>query len=191
MKVILLDGSAKPIGNTSNILADFADELEREGIETEHIQLYAYDFTSCNDCRTCEVRGDGRCIDEADGFNDILDAMREADGIVLASPGYAGSASGRMRTFLERAALVLEKGDRGLRGKVGAAIAVSEHDGAESTYMQLVWWMLKSEMHVVGTCPMPIFHALGQYEDDTKAMKGLKRLAENMTELIMLKTGEL
>ena len=191
MKVILLNGSPRVIGNTSNILGDLADEFEREGIESEQIQLYSYNLAACNDCRTCEIRGDGRCADEADGFNDLLNKLREADGIIIGSPAYAGSATGTLRIFLERAALCLEKGDRGLRGKLGAVITVSEHDGAETAYMQLVQWMLRCEMLVVGTGHLTVFRALNSpaYEEDLLAMKGFKCLVESFTENLYRLSG--
>ena len=94
MKVIALNGSSRLIGNTSNLLAEFLDELEKEGIETEMVQLYDHEFQPCNDCRSCEMRGDGRCIMEDDDMNDILDRMRAADGVVLAAPAYAGGVPG-------------------------------------------------------------------------------------------------
>jgi len=192
MKVIILNGSPRVIGNTSNIVGDVMDSLEREGIEAEEIQLYSYNMTPCNDCRTCEMRGDGFCaVDEGDGFNDIMGKLRAADGIILATPAYAGSATGVMRIFLERAALCLEMGDQGLRGKVGAVITVSEHDGAETAYMQLVQWFLRTQMIVVGSGRLNVFRALNSpaYEDDYLAMKGLKRLMENFTETIIRLNG--
>ena len=187
MKVIILNGSPRVIGNTSNIVGDLREELEREGVESEEIQLYAYNMTPCNDCRTCEMRGDGFCaVDEGDGFNEVMGKLREADGIILASPAYAGSATGVMRIFLERAALCLEMGDEGFRGKLGAVITVSEHDGAETAYMQLVQWMLRCQMIVVGTGRLTVFRALNSppYEDDHLAMKGFKKLVENYTEAL-------
>jgi len=193
MKVILLNGSPRLIGNSSNLMGDLREEFEREGIEAEEIHLYDYHMTPCNDCRTCEMRGDGFCaVDESDGFNDVLNKLREADGIVLASPAYAGSATGVMRIFLERAALCLEKGDKGLRGKVGAVVTVSEHDGAESAYMQLVMWLLRVQMIVVGTGHLPIFRALNSpaYDNDLLAMKGFKVLASSMSELLFRLNGE-
>ena len=50
MKVIALNGSPRLIGNTSNLLAEFLDELEKEGIETEMIQIYDFELQLCNDC---------------------------------------------------------------------------------------------------------------------------------------------
>ena len=86
MKIIALNGSPRLVGNTSNILNAMLDEMEKEGIETEQIQLYSMDLTPCNDCRSCEIRGDGRCILEDDELNEIVDKMMEADGVILASP---------------------------------------------------------------------------------------------------------
>ena len=186
MKVIVLNGSSRVVGNTSNIVLGVIDDLGREGIEAEQVQLYDYSFEPCNDCRSCEMRGDGRCMNEDDGMNDILDNMRSADGIIIASPAYAGAVPGVLRLFLERASLCLEKGDRGLRGKIGAVITVSEHDGAETAFNEITDWMLRCEMVVVGACPFPVFRALNSpaYEKDEGAMKGLKRLMENYTSLL-------
>ena len=187
MKVIALNGRSRLIGNTSNLLAEFLDELETEGIETEMVQLYDHEFQPCNDCRSCEMRGDGRCIMEDDDMNDILDRMRAADGVVLAAPAYAGGVPGAMKIFLERAGLALTMGDRALRGKAGAVLTVSAHDGGENAYNELTYWLIHNELNVVGTYPLPIFRALNspQYEEDEQAMKGMARLVENMVSLLM------
>ncbi len=191
MKIIALNGSPRPIGNTSNILNDVFDEFEKEGIEMEIVHLYEYRFMNCNVCLTCEIRGDGRCQDEDDGLNDLLDKLREADGIILASPTYAGACPSVMQTFLERAALVYEKGDLGLNGKIGGAIAVCGHEGASLVYNQLVDFLLRNGVTVCGSNPLPIIHALNspQYLDDEKGMKGVYALVRNMTSLLMKING--
>lgn len=192
MKVVFLNGSPRPIGNTSNILGDVRDVFEREGIETEQFDLGGYDFTPCNDCRTCEMRGDGRCaVDETDGFNEIMEAVRGADGVILAAPAYGGYVPGAMKMFLERAVLCNQTGGNGLRGKVGGAIAVAEHEGAETAFFEMVQWMLRCEMYVVGTGRLPVFRALNSpaYDDDTLALRGVGRLEENMISLIYRMNG--
>lgn len=182
MKVIALNGSPRLIGNTSNILHEVADELEKEGIETEQVQVYSFDFELCNDCRSCEIRGDGRCILEDDPLNDIVDAMRAADGIILASPCYYGSCTAQMKIFLERAGMILEKGDKGLKRKVGGAIVVNAHDGGSMVYGELVSWMLRNQMVVCGGTPAPVVSALNspQYQDDKEGMNGVISLAKEM-----------
>lgn len=191
MKVIALNGSPRPIGNCSNILNEVQDAFEREGIEMEVVHLYEYRFTNCNVCLTCEIRGDGRCMDEDDGFNDLLDTLRGADGLFMIAPSYAGACPSVMQTFLERAALVFEKGDQGLAGKVGGAVAVCAHDGADLVYDQMVRFMLRNRMAVCGSNPMPIIRALNspQYSDDTLGMKGVHSLVDGMTSMILRLNG--
>lgn len=191
MKIIALNGSPRPIGNTSNILNDMQDMFEREGIEMEIVHLYEYSFVNCNVCLTCEIRGDGRCLDEDDGFNELLDRLRGADGVLLASPTYAGACPSVMQTFLERAAIVYEKGDLGLSGKVGGAVAVCAHEGADMVYNQMVRFLLRNDMYVCGSNPLPIIRALNspQYLSDVQGMKGVGSLVKGMTRLIMRLNG--
>ena len=191
MKIIALNGSPRPIGNTSNILNDVPDMFEREGVEMEIIHLYEYSFVNCNVCMTCEIRGDGRCIDEDDGLNDILDRLRQADGVLMAAPTYMNACPSVMQTFMERAALVFGKGDQGLAGKVGGAIAVCGHDGASLVYNQMVDFMLANRMLVSGSYPMPIIRALNSpaYEDDVQGMKGVRSLVEGLVSALMRLNG--
>jgi hypothetical protein len=96
-----------------------------------------------------------------------------------------------LQTFLERAQLVFEKGDLGLNGKVGGAIAVCGHDGGSLVYNQMVDFLLRNGASVCGSNPLPIVHALNspQYEDDKMGMKGVHALVRNMTSLILRLNG--
>lgn len=187
MKVLAINGSPRPMGNTSNILNDIQDMFERDGIEMETVHIYEYRLMNCNVCLTCEIRGDGRCYDEDDGLNDILQKMRDADAILLASPTYMNACPSVLQTFMERAMLVFEKGDLGLRGKVGGAIAVCGHDGASMVYNQMVDFLLRNAVMVVGSNPLPIIRALNSpaYEDDREGMKGIRSLVEGMTDALV------
>lgn len=187
MKVLAINGSPRPMGNTSNILNDIQDMFERDGIEMETVHIYEYRLTNCNVCLTCEIRGDGRCYDEDDGLNDILQKMRDADAILLASPTYMNACPSVLQTFMERAMLVFEKGDLGLRGKVGGAIAVCGHDGASMVYNQMVDFLLRNAVMVVGSNPLPVIRALNSpaYEDDREGMRGVRSLVEGMTDALV------
>ncbi|MDR3206176.1 MAG: flavodoxin family protein [Candidatus Methanoplasma sp.] len=190
MKVVALNGSPRLLGNTSNVLNDVLDEIEKDGIETEQIQLYEFDFAQCNDCRSCEMRGDGRCIIE-DGLNEVVDKLRAADGVILASPAYFGGCSSQMKIFLERAGLALDKGDRGLRRKAGAAVSVAAHDGGDAAYGELTGWLLRMGFLVVGSNPMPILRALNspRYLEDKEGMKGVVAQAKDLAWAVLLLNG--
>lgn len=191
MKVIALNGSPRLVGNTSNVLNDILDEIGKEGIETEQVQLYSYNLIPCNDCRSCEMRGDGRCITEDDGLNDLMDELRDADGVILASPCYFGSCTAQMKIFMERAGLAFEMGDMGLKRKVGAAVVVNSHDGGSLAHSQMVSWMLRNQMIVCGGTPSQILvaHNPPQYLDDKQGMKGVISMAREMAWTILRLNG--
>ena len=184
MKVLALNGSPRLVGNTSNALTHLLDMLGKEGFETDYIQVYEDHLLPCNFCGSCELRGDGRCIMEDDRLNEYMDRMREADIIILASPSYYGSCSGQLKILLERAGLCFQSGDRGLKGKIGAAFVTQERDGGMPVYSEFVNWMLRNQMIVVGSDPLAILMGkdLNRWEEDDRGLKALKNLAENITE---------
>lgn len=187
MKVLAINGSPLPIGNTSNLLHEVQDMFEREGIEMDIVHIYDYTLTNCNVCMTCEIRGDGRCYDEDDGFNQILDRMRAADAILIATPTYMNSCPSNLQNFLERAMLVLKNSGLPLSGKIGGVIAVNRHDGASLVYNQIVDFLLRNGMLVCGSYPLAIINAWHspQYEKDEYGMKGVRSLVKNMTEAMV------
>ncbi len=150
MRVIGINGSPRIIGNTSTALNIVLDELEKEGIETEHIQLFSRDLLACNACMSCSLRGDGRCINENDALNEYLDKILEADGIILATPVYYGNMTSMMKIFLERIGLPSKYANNQLRRKVGAVIAVQGRQGGLSVHGDLVNFLLENQMVV---CP--------------------------------------
>lgn len=187
MKVLAIHGSPLPNGNTTNILHEVQDQFERDGIEMEIVPVYDYTLTNCNVCMTCEIRGDGRCYDEEDGFNSILDRMRAADAVLIASPTYMNAAPSQLQNFLERAHLVLKNCGSPLTGKIGGVIAISQHDGGSLLYNQLVDFLLRNGMMVCGSSPLSIVHAWysPDYENDGIGMKGVRSLVANMTDALV------
>lgn len=187
MKVVALNGSPRLLGNTSNALNAVLDEISKEGIETEYIQVYEAHMNPCNHCSSCEVRGDGRCIAEDDSMNDYLDTLKKADAIIIASPTYFGSCTAQLKMFLERAGLACQFGGFPLKGKVGAALAIQAHDGGNSCYSELVNWMLSNKMTVVGSNPLPIITSKnpGDYENSPRETKALKELGKTIAEKLV------
>lgn len=191
MKVLAINGSPEPMGNTSNILNEVQDMFERNGIEMEIVHIYDYRLTNCNVCFTCEIRGDGRCYDEDDGFNQLLDRMRAADAILIASPTYMNACSSNLQNFLERAMLVFQNSGVPLTGKVGGAFSVCRHDGGSLVYNQLVDFLLRNGLLVAGSYPLPLVRAWHSpdYEDDEYGMKGIRAMVGRMTDALVRLEG--
>ncbi len=83
MKVVGIVGSPRKNGNTEMLTAHTLKAIAEEGLDTELIPLAGLDIGPCDACDVC--RKEERCPIEDDLFPIYL-KMKEADGIILASP---------------------------------------------------------------------------------------------------------
>ena len=191
MRIVALNGSPRLIGNTSAAVTFVLDILEKEGFETEHVQMYGSIMTPCNDCGSCIIRGDGRCINEDDDANGYLEKLVSSDAVILAAPSYFGGIPGQMKILLERifyASAACAAGDP-LAHKIGAAIAVQSRDGGSPAYSEMVNMMLGARMTVCGSSPLTILTGTKPAEvlDDKAGMKALRALAGEIVCLLSQK----
>jgi len=191
MKVIALNGSPRLIGNTSAAVTLILDEFAKEGFETEHVQMYGSVMTPCNDCGSCGIRGDGRCINEDDDMNAYLEKLTAADAIILAAPSYYGGIPGQMRILLERITMVSALCASGgpLSGRTGGAIAVQGRDGGLSAYSEMINFMLRNKMTVCGSSPLTVLTGTKPSEvlNDKAGMNAVKDLAKEMIRMLSIR----
>jgi len=101
---IAINGSPRKTWNTATLLEHALQGAASEGEETELIHLYELDFKGCTSCFACKLTGGksyGRCA-EQDDLTPVLEIVEDADALILGSPIYLGTATGEMRSFLER-----------------------------------------------------------------------------------------
>jgi multimeric flavodoxin WrbA len=104
MTVIGINGSPRKTWNTATLLGSALEGAASEGAETELVHLYDLDFKGCTSCFACKLIGGesyGRCA-RRDDLTPVLDAIADADALVLGSPIYFGNVTGEMRSFMER-----------------------------------------------------------------------------------------
>ena len=104
MKVIAFNGSPRKKWNTAMLLEKALEGATSQGAETELIHLYDLNFKGCKSCFGCKIKGGksyGKCVVK-DDLTPILKKIENADAIIFGSPVYYGTASGEMRSFLER-----------------------------------------------------------------------------------------
>ena len=82
MKVVAFNGSARRDGNTAILVNYVFRELEKEGIETELVQLAGKKIHGCIACRKCFENRDRRCAVKDDVVNDCIEKMLDAEGII-------------------------------------------------------------------------------------------------------------
>ena len=186
MKVLAVNSSARRDGNTAILINQVFEELNKEGIETEMIQLAGQVVEPCKACWTCG--GQENCVHRKDNFREIFDKMKEADGIILGSPVYTANLSANMQAFLERASVVTDMNrDAGLfRHKVGAAVTAARRGGAVSALDAMNHFFLLQEMFVVGSCYWPLAYGQmpGDALKDAEGLETMRVLGQNMAYLL-------
>ena len=96
-KIIAINSSKRKI-NTSGVIKQSKEILNNNNnIEVEIINLFDYDIKTCIGCENCLIKGD--CIFK-DDLADIMDAIKESDGVILTSPVYMENVSGMLKIFL-------------------------------------------------------------------------------------------
>ena len=134
MKVIAINGSPRVGGNTSMALKVMTDELEREGIETETIQIGNLSLRGCIACGHCAKSEGNRCVFADDCVNEVAQKLREADGFIFGCPTYYAGIPGTMKSFLDR---VFYSSSRYFRLKVATSCAVVRRAGGVDVVHQL------------------------------------------------------
>jgi multimeric flavodoxin WrbA len=121
MKIIGILGSMRTDGNTE-IMVDHALDVARgKGISTSKITLRDMTIAPCNGCMGCVKTGE--CIID-DDMQEVYRQIREADGIIWASPVYYWSMSGLTKITLDRT-FALNYPELQQSGKIGGLILVA------------------------------------------------------------------
>jgi multimeric flavodoxin WrbA len=103
-RVIAINGSPRKTWNTATLLENAIKGAESAGAKTELVHLYDLEYKGCTSCFACKLK-DGKSYGICamnDDLTPILERMAEADAFILGSPVYLGTATGEMRSFLER-----------------------------------------------------------------------------------------
>ena len=186
MRVIAFNGSARKDGNTAILIGYVLRELEKEGIETELVQLSGKKIHGCLACRTCFSRKHRRCAQKNDVGNECISKMEAADGVILGSPTYVADVSPEIKALIDRAGMVARANDNIFRRKVGAAVVAVRRAGAIHAFDTLNHFFLIGEMIVPGSSywNIGIGREKGEVEQDAEGIQTMKVLGQNMAWLL-------
>jgi len=186
MKVVAFNGSARWNGNTAILVGRVFEELEKEGIETELIQMAGERIRGCTACLWCKKTKDGTCVLTDDPVNEWIGKMREAEGIILASPTYFADVTSEMKALIDRAGYVAKANSEMFRRKVGAAVVAVRRGGAIHAFDTMNHFFLISQMIVPGSFywNVGIGREIGEVEKDLEGIETMQVLGENMAWLL-------
>ena len=180
MKVLLINGSPHKNGCTYTALREVADTLEAEGVETEFAWVGTKPVAGCLACRSC--RQTGKCIQDEDEVNQIIERLDSIDAIVVGSPVYYSGPSGQIHAFLDR----LFYAGNSFAGKLGAAVVSCRRGGASATFDVLNKYFGISNMPIVSSQYWNQVHGNtpDEVRQDIEGMQTMRTLGQNMAWLL-------
>lgn len=104
MKNIVAINAGPRVGrNTDQLIKSAAKGVEEAGATVEFIDLFKLDrFTGCVSCFGCkQPKSYGKCICR-DALSEVLEKIRNADGLIIGSPNYLGNLTSSFRALYER-----------------------------------------------------------------------------------------
>lgn len=179
-KVLILSGSPHKDGTTVRAIEEVAGVLTAEGIEVEIMKVGHLDVRGCKGCYACSKLK--RCVID-DEVNVIAEKLREADGLLLASPVYYASPNGGFLALLDRL-FYSSRFDKSM--KVGASIVVARRGGCTASFDVLNKYFAISGMPIASSYYWNQVHG-GCAEDaecDLEGMRTMRMLGKNMAFLI-------
>ncbi len=106
MKYVIINGSPRK-KNTWSMVKQAKTNLG-ENAEFEEIQLMKAKIPMCNGCFKCIMEGENHCPHK-EIVQSIIDKIRWADGIIIASPVYAMNVTGLLKNFFDHTAYLYHR----------------------------------------------------------------------------------
>ena len=101
MKILVLNGSPRPKGNTAALIAAFRKGAESAGHQVSVLQVGTMNIGGCKGCEYCHTKGGGACI-QKDDMAEVYPALAESEMLLLASPVYYHGLSGQLESVISR-----------------------------------------------------------------------------------------
>ena len=101
--IIAVNAGPRKGWNTDALITEASRGAESTGAEVQRFDLFRLEkYTGCISCFGCKKeKNKGRCICR-DGLTPVLDAIREADGLIIGSPNYLSELTASFRALYER-----------------------------------------------------------------------------------------
>jgi multimeric flavodoxin WrbA len=183
VKVLGIVGSPRIGGNTEQLTQEALRVVGDNGIDTELVRLAEKSILPCTGCGVCESE---EICPLDDDLLPLYHRLKEAHGIILASPVYFGSASPQLKAFMDRAGYISYNNGYTLARKVGGPLVVAGRNGGNFTNSQLILWFMILGMIVPGSNDWntAFGSSAGEIWDDSSGIDTARVFAENLAWLV-------
>ena len=183
MKVLLINGSAHKEGNTFTALSEIARQLEKQGVESEIVQLGNKPVRGCIACGQCRTKALGRCTFDDDVCNRIVEKLDGADALIVGTPVYYGQPNGAVLAVMQR---VFFSASSKVENKPAASVAICRRGGATAAFqtMNMMFEMMNMPLVTSQYWNIAYGREPGQAALDTEGMQTMRTLADNRAWLL-------
>ena len=107
--IVILAGSPRKVSSTDKLAAAFAEGAKDAGHTVTTFRVADMKIGGCLGCNHCFQKKEGVCV-QKDEMRTILEAIRKADTLVLASPVYFWGISAQLKLVIDRTYALLKEG---------------------------------------------------------------------------------
>lgn len=172
MKILVLNGSPRPSGNTSAMVEVFAEGARESGHEVTVIPVCQKKIGGCLACEYCHTKGEGKCVQQ-DDMQQIYPVLEETEMIVLASPIYYHSFTGQLQCAINRIYAL----DKPKNLKKAALIMSS---GSDHVYCGAIYEYQNSFLNYLKLEDMGIYSAYGEQNKSQAKLEELKAFGKSI-----------
>lgn len=177
MKVVGIQGSPRPDGNTATLLRHVLEGTAAQGATTTTIVADDLTIRGCTNCDACKKTG--RCTLQ-DDMQGVYDRIDESDAVIFASPNYMGGIAGNLKPLIDRLYAYIPVSGTGelkttIQSPKKVALLITQNAPEEFTQYSAAFTPLRG-----------ILHLIFQGNSDTPAeflvagsMKGPRSVADN------------
>lgn len=101
MRILVLNGSPRPKGNTKQMVDAFREGAESAGHRVDVVDVCRKKIAGCLACEYCHTKGNGVCV-QKDDMQEVYSLLMVADMLVIASPIYYHGISGQLKCTIDR-----------------------------------------------------------------------------------------
>lgn len=183
MKVLLINGSPRKNANTFTALNEAAEQLKKNGIDSEIVWIGNKAVRGCIACNVCKTKGNCRCAFDEDICNEVIAKMETSDALIVGSPVYWGQPNGSVLSLIQRMAYAA---GAHFQGKPAAAVCCCRRGGATAAFQTLQMPFQMLNMPIVTSQYWNIAYGRAEAESaqDTEGMQTMRTMANNMAYML-------
>jgi multimeric flavodoxin WrbA len=127
-RVLILTASPRKNGNSTILALKAAEGVNANGGEADVVSIGNLTIAPCNACDICRDIPEKGCVIK-DDMQPLYQKIKDARGIIFATPVYWFNVSAQMKLFIDRTYAIKDGGNYAFTGKnVGVILAFEDED---------------------------------------------------------------